>query len=83
MRWRHAVRATFTSTTAIESSPLIGKVISNSRAPQIAHEMLVEYFMALLVIMGLTAPLDKQSRRSSQYFGPPGRRRGIVQLDTR
>ncbi|KAI8046516.1 V-set and immunoglobulin domain-containing protein 10 [Drosophila gunungcola] len=69
MRWRHAVRATFTPTAATESSPLLGKVISNSRAPQIAHEMLVEYFMALLVIMGLTAPVDKQSRRSSQYFG--------------
>jgi len=34
--------------------------------------MLVEYFMALLVIMGLTAPVDKQSRRSSQYFGEYG-----------
>ncbi|KAH8375905.1 hypothetical protein KR200_006838 [Drosophila serrata] len=66
MRWRHAVRATFTPTTATES------IICNSRATQIAHEMLVEYFMALLVIMGLTATVDKQSRRfssSRQYFG--------------
>jgi len=51
---------------------VLAAVISNSRAPQIAHEMLVEYFMALLVIMGLTAPVDKQSRRSSQYFGEYG-----------
>ncbi|EDW38015.1 GL12378 [Drosophila persimilis] len=40
-----------------------------------AHEMLVEYFMALLVIMGLSATFDKQQRRHhhsrshSPYFG--------------
>nr|XP_043067879.1 V-set and immunoglobulin domain-containing protein 10 [Drosophila bipectinata] len=66
MKWRHAVHATFAPTTATDSSPCPEQ---GSKPPQIAHEMLVEHFMALLVIMGLTATVDKKSRPSSQYFG--------------
>ncbi|KAH8311339.1 hypothetical protein KR044_005725, partial [Drosophila immigrans] len=40
----------------------------NSTASQIAHEMLLEYFMAMLVIMGLTTTFDKHSTRHMPHF---------------
>ncbi|KAH8419150.1 hypothetical protein KR222_006804, partial [Zaprionus bogoriensis] len=40
----------------------------NLTASQIAHEMLLEYFVAMLVIMGLTTTFDKRSSRQMQPF---------------
>lgn len=41
----------------------------NLTASQIAHEMLLEYFVAMLAIMGLTTTFDKRSLRQLQPFG--------------
>lgn len=41
----------------------------NLTASQIAHEMLLEYFVAMLAIMGLTTTFDKRSQRQLQPFG--------------